>query len=530
MKPASRRGRRGLGVLACLATMAPVLAVTQSVGSAAPPASAVLAPPASGAFVPDAPVAVEITTVDAAPILNRKDYVPGSMVLDGTTYQLGIRGRGNSTWGWPKKPYKIKLEEDASLLGMPSDNEWVLLANYADRTSLRTHLAMTLGSMTQSGWTPRTRFVDVTLNGLDLGLYVLTEQVEQGDNRVALPDGSYLLEIDKRFREHGEAGFWSNRRTPVSFKDPDELEYEQRLQVRKAVNHLEDVLFGNELSDPVNGYAPLVDVRSFIDWYLVEELFFNQDSNFSSSVHVTWVPGGRFAMGPLWDFDLSAGSHWQRPVPPDRYYYTRSGDHWISRMFRHPGFTIAARQRWDQIRPLVDEMIASIPAAAAAIRPSLEKNWQIWPDATATALAGSIHADTINGELDYMQDWLTARANWMSSDEAFFGRAAPKVAERSRVVKVPVRILGPRTETAEVRYFRKAGSAIPGVDFRMQDGTLKFAPGETVKHIRVRIFDDRRREGNERIRIKLAPGTTATRIGDPDVIVVTIKQSDALRR
>ncbi len=118
------------------------------------------------------------------------------MLLDGVNHIMEIRGRGNSTWTWPKKPYKIKLANDVALLGTEPRDEWVLLANYADRTALRTYLAMGLASSTGLAWTPRTRFVDVVLNGVPQGLYLLTDQVEQGTERVDLPDDSYLLEVN----------------------------------------------------------------------------------------------------------------------------------------------------------------------------------------------------------------------------------------------------------------------------------------------------------------------------------------------
>ena len=95
-----------------------------------------------------------ITTEGGVPITSRDDYVNGSMLLDGVKRAIEIRGRGNSTWTWPKKPYKIKLAEDAALLGTEPRDEWVLLANYADRTALRTYLAMSLGASTRLAFTP----------------------------------------------------------------------------------------------------------------------------------------------------------------------------------------------------------------------------------------------------------------------------------------------------------------------------------------------------------------------------------------
>ena len=104
-----------------------------------PSAARTTPPPVTPArSVPGAPAPLTITTEGGMPITSRDDYVNGSMLLDGVQRAIEIRGRGNSTWTWPKKPYKIKLAEDAALLGTEPRDEWVLLANYADRTAMRT--------------------------------------------------------------------------------------------------------------------------------------------------------------------------------------------------------------------------------------------------------------------------------------------------------------------------------------------------------------------------------------------------------
>lgn len=90
---------------------------------------------------------------------------------------MGIRGRGNSTWGFPKKPWKVKLKEKASLLGMPADKEWALLANYADRTLLRNVTVMHLSEICNFPWTPRMRSVEVYLNNAYQGVYTLLRTI-----------------------------------------------------------------------------------------------------------------------------------------------------------------------------------------------------------------------------------------------------------------------------------------------------------------------------------------------------------------
>ena len=145
---------RGLGALVCLALAVAMVPGPSAAGAARPPSAPERA-------VPTAPVPVYITTEGGVPITSRDDYVNGVMLLDGVHHAMEIRGRGNSTWTWPKKPYKIKLANDVALLGTEPRDEWVLLANYADRSALRTYLAMGLAASSGLPWTPRTRFVDV---------------------------------------------------------------------------------------------------------------------------------------------------------------------------------------------------------------------------------------------------------------------------------------------------------------------------------------------------------------------------------
>ncbi len=180
-----------LGVAVSAALQVPALSAGSTTGRTSPEEAAAVGWP------PAPPSQLVIDTQGAA--VGREDYVPGTVTLDGVTHATEVRGRGNSTWGWAKKPYKLKLEQDVALIGSRPYDEWVLLAGYADRSSLRTAAAFAVAAQTRLKWTPRFRFVEVVLNGQPQGLYMLTEQVEEGKGRVDLPDDGYLLEINQRY-------------------------------------------------------------------------------------------------------------------------------------------------------------------------------------------------------------------------------------------------------------------------------------------------------------------------------------------
>ena len=482
---------------------------------------------AEGTWVPGAPAQLVVATDGGAPILNRDDYVTGTLTLDGVTHPLEIKGRGNSTWNFPKKPYKVKLGEDAALVGTTPQEDWVLLANAADRSALRTHTAFAVADRTRLGWTPQSRFVELVLNGTSQGMYQLTEQVEVKPGRVDIGDDAYLLEVNERFVRDGDRGFRTvRRRTPIVFKDPDDPERGDVVRVRRHVQAFEKALYGKGFTDPERGYRPYVDLGSFIDWYLVEELFRNQDSNFFSSVYVSWTPGGKLEMGPVWDFDLSGGTAFRRAVPP-RGWHTRTKKHWISRMLKDPDFASRVKSRWTTLRPRVERLVSQLPAAATPLRATAEADWTQWHAGTEMVL-GSKHAESFDGEVEFLRDWLTQRIAWMSQPEVGFARAFSSVNERARVMRPRVRLLGEHAAPITVGYQVVGGTATAGVDYSLAPGSLVFAPGRTLQSLPITLIDDREREDRETIKIRLTTSDDAI-VGTPDLLTVKISANDGRR-
>ena len=201
---------------------------------------------------------VYITTKNSAPIVDKKNYVSGSIkIIDSEklysdvevfTADMGIRGRGNSTWSFPKKPWKVKLNSKASLLGMPADKEWALLANYADRTLIRNIVAMKLSEICGFSWTPRMRSVEVFLNGKYQGVYTLCEHkkvssdrvdidlVGENDNEGDAVTGGYYLEIEEQQDE--TTCWWTSMGVPMMFSDPEEPTAQQLAYVKGLFDSL----------------------------------------------------------------------------------------------------------------------------------------------------------------------------------------------------------------------------------------------------------------------------------------------------
>ncbi|MCE1196723.1 CotH kinase family protein, partial [bacterium] len=269
---------------------------------------------------------VYLWTEKEAPILTKTDWVKGRVAVTRGSARgseplapspMKIRGRGNSTWDMPKKPYRFTLDEAAPLLGLPKAKKWVLLANYADKSLMRNSVAFAAASSLQGlKFTPAQYPVVLVLNGRYEGIYGLGEQVETGAGRVAIekpdesPGTSFFLEVNMRIDLPAQGGvlgkdyFVSPSGLKFEFKTPDagEASPAQREHIAAFVAEAERAILAGE------GYDRYIDVDSFIDWLILEELFKNQDSMFLSSVFFSRARGGKLTMGPVWDFDLSAGN------------------------------------------------------------------------------------------------------------------------------------------------------------------------------------------------------------------------------
>ena len=182
-----------------------------------------------------------INTEDGTPITS-EDYVSASFKLDpnfqfdGAVLETtgSIRGRGNSTWGMAKKPYRITFDSKTSLFNMAEHKSWVLLANYADKTLMRNYLAYRLGDKIEMPFAPSYHFVEVFLNGQHQGNYMLSDQVQVASTRVNVPEldpsdngddvitGGYLLEIDKRILDAKDEPYFESNKYPIVIKSPDE--------------------------------------------------------------------------------------------------------------------------------------------------------------------------------------------------------------------------------------------------------------------------------------------------------------------
>lgn len=258
---------------------------------------------------------ISIDTNNGVSIESKEEYVVCTVDIGNTVdaYLLNnvaakIRGRGNSSWEYPKRSYKLKLDDSADLFGNGKARTWTLISNYGDLSLLRNYLAYSIASLfdTQK-FTTTTQFVDLYLNGEYLGVYLLCEQNEVHQNRVDITengtvDTGYLVELDSR--EDGE-GFYLNDKF-YSIKSPDtdsRLFTEQNREfIKSYLEQCMDAINGSDYSQ----IESLIDTKSFAQAYIVFELFNCVDVGYAS-FYMYKDAGGKLQCGPVWDFDRSLG-------------------------------------------------------------------------------------------------------------------------------------------------------------------------------------------------------------------------------
>ena len=339
-----------------------------------------------------------LMTKDKEPINSKEDWVPGRIVFDPqqsdyTSYSgtMDIKGRGHNSWGQPKKPYNVKLFEKQAFMGMNKHKRWSLLANASDRTLLRNRIAYHIGRLTQLPWTSDTRYVDVILNGEFVGNYLLTEQIRVDKNRVNITEAKegmspeqvgYLLEFDRYVEDNY---FYTQRRQlPVNIKEPDEnlLTPAQKDYISNYINQIEALLYDKDKIDVA--YRDLIDIDTFIDWWIVIELTENRDTKLPGSCHMYKDAGGKLCAGPLWDFDLTTflGStnsfmHYDYEVDLNDPQYTNR-NLWYKKLFTDPVFKARAKERWNLYKPLFETVGDFIDEEKNVIEKSATHNWEIW--------------------------------------------------------------------------------------------------------------------------------------------------------
>jgi spore coat protein CotH len=332
---------------------------------------------------------ITINTHNSQPVTSKEVYLVADIEIsdpDDSSHNLKdeaeIRGRGNTTWNAPKKPYRIRFPKKTSLFGYEKARNWVLLANYQDTTLMTNTIAFELGRRFGLPFTPHYTHVEVILNGRYEGSYVLTEHIQTGSGRVDInEDGGFLVELDGHYDE--EPKFRTPRLDlPVMIKHPEDLEDSGYDFVKKAVNDLEAAMFSDTFPDI--HYQDLIDLDTFVDYIMINEITRNWDLQLPNSVYLYRDKDSRMGLGPLWDFDYgfdyTSGKYFTKSTGMfyNTAFHEGAGQKFFSRFFEDPAFKTAYRERWNTIYPELVSMELFIDQMAARLEKSHEANDTVW--------------------------------------------------------------------------------------------------------------------------------------------------------
>ena len=369
---------------------------------------------------------VIVNTEKAKDITSKETYLNSNVyiVSEGgknllSTSGTGIKGRGNASWGFPKKPYKIHFADKQSPLGAPAhDRKWTLINNYGDKTLMRNILAFEVSRRIGMAYTPFCAPVDVVINGEYQGCYQLCDQVEVGVNRVPAKDG-YLIEIDA-YNSTEDVYFYSSKGMPVSVHYPDSetITSAQKSFIQTFFGSMETAVFSSNYKDATNGYRKYLDLDSFLQNFIVGEFCGNTDTYWSIYMYKDGSQG-KFFSGPSWDYDLSFEND-GRTYPINNindYIYCSKGSvasdavkQMVTRIVKNDS---AAKARlaeiWDQKKDSLADLNNYVDQTAALLEESQELNFKRWPIMNSTVHQNPRVEGSYAGEVNRVKDYISTR-------------------------------------------------------------------------------------------------------------------------
>ncbi len=367
---------------------------------------------------------IYINTEESTPIDSKEEYREGNVYIDGgrnfidmASSKMQIRGRGNSTW-WvgDKKPYQLKFSEKTEFLEMPKDKKWIFLAEFSDKSLIRNKISFEMGYLSKLDWTPQSAYAEVIVNDEYVGTYHISQKVEESDNRVAIGDTGYLLEIDQLGRLDPDDVYFRTNKFLINIKEP-KLEYDSNeyKYVKDLLNEFENVLMGDDFSNLEIGYSKYIDVDSFIDWYLINEITKNQDSRDFSSIYLNLIQGEKIKMGPIWDFDLAFGNvNYSESEFPEGFWVKRH--HWYARLFEDPIFKNKVKERFKYFRDNQSFIIEKIDSFAEQLQWAQYENDKKWDLFGRYVWPNPVFFDSHNEEIEHLKQWYIKRMNWLESN------------------------------------------------------------------------------------------------------------------
>ena len=368
--------------------------------------------------------------------------------FNGYNGHITIEKRGNSSQWNDKAPYRFEtVDEDGennnvSLLGMPEENDWVLYAPWQDKSMVRNILTYKL-SNDIGRYAPRTKLVELYLNDGYEGVYVLMEKIKRDGDRVDIsklnPDeisgddvtGGYILKFDWFFTGDNIGGFQSNvdgMTYNYHYPQPSDIVPEQEEYIADYIDNFENIMSSDNYTDLDTGYPSIMNVESFVDFILLQELAKNVDAyRLSTYIYKNKESvDNRLTAGPVWDFNHGYGNcDYGETWEIDNWlleYNPEGGDQmsfWWERLWQDENFQYKAAERYTELRSTIfsEEHINSIiDSSVNELGDAVDRNFSKWPILGTYVWPNYYVFETHEQEVDYLKSWISDRLEWMDSE------------------------------------------------------------------------------------------------------------------
>lgn len=377
---------------------------------------------------------IVIETEDYREIKDRETEIPAKLQIWGEKtpeseiMTLTIRGRGNSSWNTPKKSYKIEFTDKQSILKMPEDRDWALISNYADKTLLKNYLLYHLSAKLDSYYAPRCEFIELYINKEYLGIYLITETIKIGKNRINIPqnDNSYIVEFDAKYREDEQVIFskvLEANSNGKAFRVHSPKNASKKI-LSEIENHIIEFESYLKTIDPQksNQLEQWIDVDDYVKHYWVQEFSKNPDAWFLTSVYFSWIRDDVIRMGPVWDFDLAFGGH-ANELPFDEYenlgrlgpkgWYTNVF-YWNNYLFKDSIFSTETKQFWIENKNFFYDIPNHVDSLAAFLHLAAKNNFKKWDVLQSTKYIYHRHTyNTYEEAVEDLKKWINERIQWI---------------------------------------------------------------------------------------------------------------------
>ncbi len=351
--------------------------------------------------------------------------------------RISIEIRGSTSQSFPKKQYALETQDNmgenlnVSLLGMPEENDWILYAPYADKTLIRNALAYHLFGMT-GHYSPRTRFCEVFLNGNYQGVYLLIEKIKRDRNRVDISNigvddnmgdelsGGYIIKLDKGTGDHCD-GWMSllDGAYRYHYPDCDEITPQQEDYIRGFVYDMEQTFNMEEYTDPDMGYRKYIDIPSYIDYIIINEMAKNVDAYFLSTFFYKDRNSidDKLKIGPVWDFNIAFGNVDYREGYTHTDLVAYSYTMW-TKLLNDTLFFNELTLRWQELREHDfndDHLLGIIDSLVMKVYYAQQRNFERWNILGRNVWPNYYVGDTYIEETEYLKDWLMQRVYWLDA-------------------------------------------------------------------------------------------------------------------